>query len=86
MIKVKEERMRDISKLSAKRQRKITLKLGESFSKGLRHGINKTLEQVEDYQEFYEYIKHLLKNANLDEKLVRRKIEEMEKEKIDEKV
>lgn len=32
------------------------------------------------YMSFYEYIKHLLKNANLDEKLVRRKIEEMEKE------
>lgn len=32
------------------------------------------------YMSFYEYIKHLLKNANLDEKLVREKIEEMEKE------
>lgn len=31
------------------------------------------------YQKFYKYIKHLLKNANLDEKLVREKIEEMEK-------
>lgn len=32
------------------------------------------------YMSFYEYIKHLLKNANLDENIVRRKIEEMEKE------
>lgn len=32
------------------------------------------------YKEFYEYIKHLLKNANLDEKLVREKIKEMERE------
>lgn len=32
------------------------------------------------YKKFYEYIKHLLNNANLDEKLVRKKIEEMEKE------
>lgn len=32
------------------------------------------------YQKFYEYIKHLLRNVNLNEKLVRRKIEEMEKE------
>lgn len=48
LSKIKEERMRDISKLSAKRQRKIILKLGEEFSKGLRHGINKTLEQVEE--------------------------------------
>lgn len=32
------------------------------------------------YQKFYEYIKYLLKNANLDEKLVREKIEEMERE------
>ena len=54
--------MRDISKLSAKRQRKIILKLGESLSKDLRHGINKTLEQVEEkinYEEFYNYIKTL---------------------------
>ena len=34
----------------------------------------------EDYKNFYEYIKHLLKNANLDEKLVREKIKEMERE------
>lgn len=73
--------MRNISKLSAKRQRKITLKLGESFSKGLRHGINKTLEQVEErinYEEFYNYIKHLVKNGNVDNETIRRKIEEME--------
>lgn len=31
------------------------------------------------YQKFYEYIKHLLRNANLEENIVRRKIEEMEK-------
>ena len=55
--------------------------------------INKELKLKTDwknkaikYQKFYEYIKHLLKNANLDEKLVREKIEEMEKEKIVEKV
>ena len=49
--------------------------------------INKELKLKTDwknkaikYQKFYEYIKHLLKNANLDEKLVREKIEEMEKE------
>ena len=33
----------------------------------------------EDYKKFYEYIKHLLRNANLEENIVRRKIEEMEK-------
>jgi len=33
----------------------------------------------EDYKKFYEYIKHLLGNANLEENIVRRKIEEMEK-------
>lgn len=73
--------MRDISKLSAKRQRKIILKLGENLSKGLRHGINKTLEQVEEkinYEEFYNYIKHLVKNGNADNETIRRKIEEME--------
>lgn len=32
------------------------------------------------YMSFYEYIKHLLKNANLDEKLVREKIKEIENE------
>ena len=31
------------------------------------------------YQKFYEYIKHLLRNANLEENIVRRKIEEMER-------
>lgn len=40
--------MRDISKLSVERQRKITLKLGEEFFKGLKDGMNKTLEQAED--------------------------------------
>ena len=33
----------------------------------------------EDYKKFYEYINHLLRNANLEENIVRRKIEEMEK-------
>lgn len=32
------------------------------------------------YQKFYEYIKHLLRNANLEENIVREKIREMEKE------
>lgn len=32
------------------------------------------------YQKFYEYIKQLVKNGNLEEKIVRRKIEEMGKE------
>lgn len=31
------------------------------------------------YQKFYEYIKHLLRNANLEENIVREKIREMEK-------
>ena len=45
-----------------------TIELGENW------------QEIENkYKDFYEYIKHLLKNANLDEKLVRRKIEEMEK-------
>lgn len=77
--------MRDISKLSSKRQRKIISKLGEELSKGLRHGINKTLEQVEEqinYEEFYNYIKHLVKNGNIDNKGIREKIEKIEKEKI----
>ena len=49
--------------------------------------INKELKLQTDwkskaikYQKFYEYIKHLLKNANLDEKLVREKIKEIENE------
>ena len=49
--------------------------------------INKELKLQTDwkskaikYQKFYEYIKHLLRNANLEENIVRRKIEEMEKE------
>lgn len=52
-----------------------TIELGENWQ-----------ETENKYKEFYEYIKHLLRNANLDEKLVRRKMEEMEKEKTDEKV
>lgn len=76
--------MRDISKLSAKRQRKIISKLGEELSKGLRHGINKTLEQVEEqinYEEFYNYIKHLVKSGNVDNETIREKIEELERRK-----
>lgn len=46
-----------------------TIELGENWQ-----------ETENKYKDFYEYIKHLLKNANLDEKLVREKIEEMEKE------
>lgn len=34
------------------------------------------------YKDFYEYIKHLVKNGNVDNETIRRKIEEMEKEKI----
>lgn len=48
--------------------------------------INKELKLQTDwkskaikYQKFYEYIKHLLRNANLEENIVRIKIEEMEK-------
>lgn len=32
------------------------------------------------YKEFYEYIKQLVKNGNLEEKIVRKKFEEIEKE------
>lgn len=46
-----------------------TIKLGENWQK-----------TENKYKDFYEYIKHLLKNANLDEKLVREKIKEMERE------
>ena len=38
-----------------------------------------TNKEYEYYKKFYEYIKHLLRNANLEENIVRRKIEEMEK-------
>ena len=55
--------------------------------------INKELKLQTDwkskaikYQKFYEYIKHLLRNANLEENIVREKIREMEKEIKDEKV
>ena len=117
--------MRDISKLSAKRQRKILDYVGKEIAEGLIDSVNKkneitlrsvitiTDEQIDIlkengisltdvayeiekaqrkvlykflckddlYKEFYEYIKHLIKNANLDEKLVRRKIEELERRK-----
>ncbi|MFP5493655.1 hypothetical protein ACLGL2_03465 [Parvimonas sp. G1641] len=49
--------------------------------------INKELKLQTDwkskaikYKKFYEYIKHLLRNANLEENIVREKIREMEKE------
>nr|DAS83755.1 MAG TPA: hypothetical protein [Caudoviricetes sp.] len=45
-----------------------------------------TNEEYEYYKKFYEYIKHLLRNANLEENIVREKIREMEKEIKDEKV
>lgn len=34
------------------------------------------------YRDFYNFIKHLVKNGNVDNETIRRKIEEMEKEKI----
>ena len=46
-----------------------TIELGENWQ-----------ETENKYKKFYEYIKHLLRNANLDENIVREKIEEMEKE------
>lgn len=46
-----------------------TIELGENWQ-----------ETENKYKDFYEYIKHLLKNANLDEKLVREKIKEIENE------
>ena len=46
-----------------------TIELGENWQ-----------ETENKYKDFYKYIKHLLKNANLDEKLVREKIKEMERE------
>lgn len=52
-----------------------TIELGENWQ-----------ETENKYKDFYKYIKQLVKNGNLEEKIVRRKIEEMEKEKIDEKV
>ena len=58
--------MRDISKLSAKRQRKMLYKF---------------LCKDDLYKEFYEYIKQLIKNGNLEEKIVRRKFEELEMRK-----
>ena len=38
-----------------------------------------TNKEYEYYKKFYEYIKHLLRNANLEENIVREKISEMEK-------
>jgi len=38
-----------------------------------------TNKEYEYYKKFYEYIKHLLRNANLEENIVREKIREMEK-------
>ena len=66
--------MKDIS---AKEQREIFENLGNEIAKGIAKSIEKTQENK--YKKFYEYIKHLLRNANLEENIVRRKIEEMEK-------
>lgn len=46
-----------------------TIELGENWQ-----------ETENKYKKFYEYIKHLLRNANLEENIVREKIKEMEKE------
>lgn len=46
-----------------------TIELGENWQ-----------ETENKYKKFYEYIKHLLRNANLEENIVREKIREMEKE------
>ena len=46
-----------------------TIELGENWK-----------ETENKYKKFYEYIKHLLRNANLEENIVREKIREMEKE------
>ena len=117
--------MRDISKLSAKRQRKILDYVGKEIAEGLIDSVNKknettlrsvitiTDEQInilkengtsltdveyeiekaqrkvlykflskdDLYKEFYEYIKQLVKNGNLEEKIVRRKFEELERRK-----
>ena len=81
--------MKDIS---AKEQREIFENLGNEIAKGITKSITKMQEyndkqlgenwqETENkYKDFYEYIKHLLRNANLEENIVRRKIEEMEKE------
>ena len=117
--------MRDISKLSAKRQRKIIDYVGKEIAQGLMDSVNKeneitlrsvikiTDEQIDIlkengisltdvayeiekaqrkvlykflckddlYKEFYEYIKQLIKNGNLEEKIVRRKFEELDRRK-----
>ena len=46
-----------------------TIELGENWQ-----------ETENKYKKFYEYIKHLLRNANLEENIVREKIREIEKE------
>ena len=51
-----------------------TIELGENWQ-----------ETENKYKKFYEYIKHLLRNANLEENIVREKIREMEKEIENEK-
>lgn len=117
--------MRDISKLSAKRQRKILDYVGKEIAEGLNDAMNETkgiklrsfititeeelkilkengisitdvayeikkaqrkvlykfLCKDDLYKEFYEYIKQLIKNGNLEEKIVRRKFEELEMRK-----
>lgn len=45
-----------------------TIELGENWQ-----------ETENKYKDFYEYIKQLVKNGNIDNKEIRRKIEEMEK-------
>lgn len=117
--------MRNISKLSAKRQRKILDYVGKEIAEGLTDAMNETKEtklrsvititeeelnilkengisitdvvyEIEKaqrkvlykflckddlYKEFYEYIKQLIKHGNLEEKVVRRKFEEIERRK-----
>lgn len=47
-----------------------TIELGENWQ-----------ETENKYKDFYEYIKQLIKNGNLEEKIVRRKFEELERRK-----
>ena len=121
--------MSDISKLSAKRQRKILDYVGKEIAEGLNDAMNETkgiklrsfititeeelkilkengisitdvVDEIENaqrkvlfkflckddlyydlYKEFYEYIKQLVKNGNLEEKIIRRKFEELDRRK-----
>lgn len=47
-----------------------TIELGENWQ-----------ETENKYKKFYEYIKQLVKNGNLEEKIIRRKFEELERRK-----